>query len=133
MIKFFTFYTLNNDLSHLKKKPSEDSLGLHISQILDRDLNCSGKTLNGYWTIQFVPYRDSKIIRIDVKKAPKHVFAKQPNVQAARQPPGDKNKLFRFVRMDTRAQPLSVDTWCDYIISHWRDVGANKEEYSNPE
>jgi len=115
---FLPANTLEADLSHSTKVSTVDQLELHISQILEKNLVCSGQSLTGCWTIRFVPFRDNKIIRIDVQKAPKYVLAYQPHKQGAKRL--DKKKMFGFYRQGSRSKEPSYETWSDHITSHWQ-------------
>jgi len=109
--------TLKADLSHSTNVSTNDELELHISQILERNLVCTGQSLTNCWRIRFIPYRDKTIIRIDVDKAPKHVLAYQPHLQARKGQ--DKKKMFGFYRQGSRSKEPSYETWSDHITTHW--------------
>jgi len=107
---------LEQDLSHSPKVSNKDQLDSHIRNILQQNIRCSGIVLGGYWDILFEPYRGSDIVRINVKKGPKHVLCYQPNKQGKKGK--DKKKKFGFVRRGSKSEPLALDEWSDWITQN---------------
>ena len=108
--------TLEKDLSQFSSKKTRGDLELHIGQILDNNLICKD-SLNGCWRIRFPMYRGTRIIRIDIDKAPRYVIAYQPHEQKKKG--DDKTRQFHFWRQGSRSKEPSPQTWMDHIVDNW--------------